>query len=279
MANFLKGHQDLYMGSEDMTVITEERIERRIHIEFDRVKSFLNGTRDPNEKLHEKWALGFQLELMLKQIADAHMSDPRVFCAYMETTFDLPVLIDADVIVTKPQLVVKLEHYSKYGAFTQGVSLEIHAEDVRLVTGTFLYTPTMAPESISSTGHLYELTKHRARQAAFGLYKDGEDYAAEALGLASNALFQDGRDMVELKKTEGKEPIYFAHKLRLTQYLAQLADQDQVRIVTDALGIKRHNKDRFAINITATKPNGDSEHGIRLYDGELKVKFRNPETQ
>jgi len=257
-----------------MPVITEDRIEQRIKIEADLVRSFLNGTRDPNEKLHEKWALGFQMELILKQLADVRIGTGLV-CAYMETTFDLPVIIDTDVVVTKPQPVPNLEDYSKYGKFTSGVSLEIHADGVRLVGGTFLYSPRAPAEEVHSHGHLYTLTKHRARQAATGLYKGVEDYAAEAIGLASNALFQDGRNMVAIKKEDKKEPIYFAHKLRLTPYIAGLADQDQIRIATDAKEIKRTDKDRFAINVSATKVT-EEEKGILLYDGELKVKFKNP---
>jgi hypothetical protein len=271
----------IYMAS--LTALIERETDK-LPLQQQHVRSIVKGTCEPNGKLHEKWALGFQEWLILKELADssAHQIDSKLHCRLVRASFHHPVPVDSEIRVSKPEP-ISTEKYQKEGhRYPVGFSIDIYVNDQHAANGIFLYNKGGHKIIQASQGHLYELTRKRAKQTAFGLYKKGEDYAAQALGLASNALFQDGRQIVKSKKQENppKVPIYIAHVLNLTPELEHLKDRDRIRVKTNALELaQRHSfdakKDRYMVSVSSTTDEG--KHGRLLYEGNLVVAFKNPE--
>ncbi len=241
------------------------------------VRRFLVGTRDPNEKLHEDYAMGIQLERILQRPADNHIGQfySGLRCERIEATFPRTVNVNSEVGISEPR-------QAEVPGYQQSVSLEVHVDGETAVRGTFSYNhPPQSQQSMPSLGHVFVLRRKRARQTASGLEEEVNysvitpDYQSLAIGLVSNALFQDGRQLIIQKKSEGKVPIYLAHTFEVTQELDRLEDGDQIKIKTDAAEVDS-KRDKFKADVFATKYTG-KEEGPLLYTGTLIVKFINPE--
>lgn len=254
-----------------------ERIEDRVIIDASSVKSFLEGTRDPNDKVHERIALGIQEVLLLKKYADnqAKKTNDKLCCKYIRASFPEPVYVDSEVSITKPQP-VKLDRYKTDGqTYDFGVSLEIHVDGKKAMNGMFLYNALEDKARVSSGKHKFTLTQRRAEQVAKGIFKQGADYYGQALGLVSNALYQDGREMI-LQKTQdpkhAKHPVYVGQHFYLTKALDNLRAGDSVKITTEAGAIAKTlaedaNRDRFQVDAFATC------EGELLYRATLSIVF------
>lgn len=241
--------------------------EQSLKIDYDRVRSFLNGTRDPNKELHRTWALGFQLELILKQLADEAAQKGQQ-CALMRTIFSSPVQVDSTVRINPPKK-IDISQSGKLKGFNEGFTIDLCVGEQQAASSSFFYKQPTPAGTAPIQGHLFELTQYRAKQTGYGIFKTTPDYQAEAIGLASNALFQDGRKLVKQKQKEGKDPIYFAHVLTLTPELFELQNGNKIRILTNARD-STEGRDRYSMEVVATK-----EDGKILYTGQLNVTFKN----
>lgn len=255
----------------------EETIEDKVIIDAASVKSFLDGTRDPNDKVHERIALGLQEVLLLKKYADNHAkkTNENLSCKYVRASFPEPVYVDSEVSITKPQP-VKLERYNKDGKpYDFGVALEIHTDGKKAMNGMFLYNTVEDNTRVQSGKHKFVLTQRRAEQVAKGIFKQGADYYGQALGLVSNALYQDGREMIMQQKQDPnhvKHPVYVGQHFYLTKALDNLKAGSSVKITTEAAAIAKTlaedaSRGRFQVDAFATC------EGELLYRATLSIVF------
>jgi hypothetical protein len=232
------------------------------------VDAFRTATKDHN-KIHEEIALGFQLGFLIKDFADKYMKDlaPELSWSYQETRFENAVPIDAEVhagqtglnLISDPHVVVSLVDQTK----------------TQCVSGMVKYYGPVPSGQRENAGREYTLTEEHARMVATGLGKEGTDIGALAIGLASNALLEDGKEIIEKHREEGKEPVYIRHKIRPYSALELLKPEDQIIISTNAAKFITFSQERmerlkglYPAKVVATRPDGSL-----LYEVDMAITF------
>jgi len=259
---------------------TETQQEQTVEISYDIVQSFLRGTHDPNKELHKDWALGFQLELLLKAEADkvVHGENEKLSCTRMQSVFHQPVPVNSKIVIMPARRIRTHTHDTPERKYDAGVSIDMFVlvpagegkvEKERALRATFLYQENYKFTEHPYKGHDFVLNKWSAKRTAFGLKKEGCDYASLALGLVSNAMFQDSRD----RKEKGQR-IYAVHSLDVTRELDTLQNGETIRVLTGArmpeeiIDEKTKKITGYKVPVVATK-----KGGLLLYEGRLSVKF------
>ena len=229
-----------------------ETINESIRITTERIQSFLNGTKDLNIELHKNWALGFQLELILKNITDLQNNQyQNNKCTQIKSMFLTPVCANDKIQIEQNQN-----------------KLEIYVKQQKAATSTLIYQPPKTQKK-EYTGNEYQLNEEDAIKTATGLFLEKPAYLEQAIGLISNSLFTDGKKLIEIKKQENKLPLYFMHNIEILQEAYNLKKNDKIKIKTNGKE-KNPEKDRFLMKVQATK-----ENGTAIYEGQVGILFKN----
>jgi len=228
--------------------------------------SFLRGSKDPNDELHKKFAIGIQLEQMAMQHANDYAQEQGkgLVCERVQSKFYRPVPVDSDITfkltpgTVEPHKIVP--------------TIDVHVGGEKAMTATFHYTLPVAPQEANSIGDDYPLKRDSAEQVAFGTGSTEPSYSFLAMSLVSCALFQGGKDVILAKMRDRKAPTYFGHTFNFSSDFYNLREGDAIRFQAAVQPIGDASKEKYCAEITATKAaNGQS--GPLLYTAKLMIKF------
>ncbi|MBI4146204.1 hypothetical protein HY489_02605 [Candidatus Woesearchaeota archaeon] len=236
----------------------EEQHQTQVAIAPEMSRAYKEATGDTN-KLHDVYALGFQLELILERLARPVVTRYNPFheLVGIQTTFHLPVPVDATCTAEikadadRAYIQAQLIHEGKVATTSE---LRYGFEGVRLCApGTLcLAVPTIEARAKQHLPVQYVLTEQNARLAAQGIGKTEPDYAALALGLVSNALIQRAREL-QPEGGESKQPKYDQHTIIPCAGIRELTDGTSIDVYVALEPIEETVKNPLTGNRTELK--------------------------
>lgn len=195
--------------------------------------AFRDATRDKND-LHQKYALGFHLELLMEDAAQEMAEEDHVGyrCSMMSTDFKKPLPIDSEINVE----VKKADEHGNYRAalLHNGEAIAssdfIYTCDGSLSTGAGLVKRIgddikfhLEDTAKGGQGIEYRLSKDDALATTLGFARDEHAMRNLLLSLSSNALLQ-----TEGAKLEGKIPAYTKHIIVIHPYAHKIGEEEVI---------------------------------------------------
>lgn len=246
---------------------------KELEITKQMVDDFRIATQDLN-KIHEgekAIALGFQLAAILYARARETLSTD-LYWTSQTTKFERPVKIGSKV------------RFECDLAGQEGDTFEITAklidakDNFPVAVSTLLYGPSKPAEHTAPEGKRHVIKREDAEKTARGIGIQGIDISALVRGLASDALYTDGKGVIHAAATEkGLFPVYRRHEILPTPAERELQIGSVIYIATNASAVaKKITRDlREGKDIKKRPYTADvkavTEGGITVYDGRLTL--------